>query len=562
MKTKLALAMLILALGATVAQAAAPARVKTWVKEELSAADLNAEFNNLISALTAGTADLAVGIVRASGEVGITGTLNAYGAAKIVGALTAQTGAFSSTVSEGGTLLSAKYLGISAQAADSAKLAGNTAATYGNSKATIEALLTGTITSHNHDGVAGSFLSLVSTGTISYAGGSSHGMTSYAPTGTSFYVNPSTTTFSPYVTGLSQAGTTQYCTSPYAWSSHASEGYDTFTSASGTSIASAIKTGAGNAYAYTKDSSTYTVGKYYRASITLTLNSGQAPWIHVGAGRTDYTGAVFANSSVEPQLSNGANVLYFKQTAGSSYFFFKNTSTTNWSAVISIVEVAPGLPLCGFVDDGATDNGPGTIALFAAQANSTGVQALGAADLVLTVDNGGYLGTSTRLLTMNGAGGTTFGPRDLAGATNKVYVDGRTNTGTLILRNPVATAGTALVWVPSSSEVTITSSSRRFKHDIKTMMLDWNRFMKIRPVTYTENHSGQKNMVGLVAEELNGIYPAETIRDGENKPFSIDYQRMVAPTIAAVQDLKRENDELKAIIKSMDKRFKALEKKR
>lgn len=133
------------------------------------------------------------GIGRFSNEVGITGTLNAYGAAKIVGALSAQSAAITgaitgasatmtgavqgatligtTSITEEGTLLSAKYLGISALAADSAKLAGNTYQTYQNSKATIEALLTGTITSHNHDGTAGSFTTLAASGAAQLNGG-------------------------------------------------------------------------------------------------------------------------------------------------------------------------------------------------------------------------------------------------------------------------------------------------------------------------------------------------------------------------------------------------------
>jgi hypothetical protein len=116
-------------------------RNTTWAsKQVLNASTLNAEFDNILSWINAGhylpVASQAVDSVKLAGNTAATFTPSkATIEALLTGAITTHTHA---------------YLPVAGQAADSVKLAGNTAATFAPSKATIEALLTGAITSHTH----------------------------------------------------------------------------------------------------------------------------------------------------------------------------------------------------------------------------------------------------------------------------------------------------------------------------------------------------------------------------------------------------------------------------
>jgi phosphoribosylcarboxyaminoimidazole (NCAIR) mutase len=116
------------AVAATFAPAGAQsaARRKVWsIGEPIHPLHLNAELDALVRSIT----DMAA-------------------------AMTTETLVVTGAITEGGTLLSAKYLGIGSKAADADRLDGYDSPVFMPSKGTIEALLTGQIGSHTHAGEA------------------------------------------------------------------------------------------------------------------------------------------------------------------------------------------------------------------------------------------------------------------------------------------------------------------------------------------------------------------------------------------------------------------------
>lgn len=140
-------------------------------------------------------------------------------------------------------------------------------------------------------------------------------------------------------------------------------------------------------------------------------------------------------------------------------------------------------------------------------------------------------------------------------------VNGDAAVSTLAIRVPGTGVGTMLGIDPASTskEVILLTSSKRFKTDIKDAEFAWAEFNSLRPVTYRprSNPTGIEQN-GLIAEDVEPLFPGVVQLDEDGNPFSIDYGRLVSPTIAAVQALKRENDELRARLDRLEKIAEAL----
>jgi len=98
-----------------------------------------------------------------------------------------------------------------------------------------------------------------------------------------------------------------------------------------------------------------------------------------------------------------------------------------------------------------------------------------------------------------------------------------------------------------------------------------NRLSKIRPVSYNwkDLNISKETKYGFIAQEIEEIFPElVTTDESEQKMKSLDYTGLIAPLVAAVQELKQENDDLKiennilrAKTDDFETRIKALELK-
>ena len=143
---------------------------------------------------------------------------------------------------------------------------------------------------------------------------------------------------------------------------------------------------------------------------------------------------------------------------------------------------------------------------------------------------------TTTVARINASGNMTLGATDLASTTAKLYVDGVTKVKTL----DSGTGDTAVYWDNATYTLATQASARRYKENIKPLDADWDKFMAIRPVSYTlikDPKAGTK--VGMIAEEVLPLYAGEVSTNPDGTCESVNYDRLVSPTIAAVQDLKR-----------------------
>ena len=101
------------------------------------------------------------------------------------------------------------------------------------------------------------------------------------------------------------------------------------------------------------------------------------------------------------------------------------------------------------------------------------------------------------------------------------------------------------------------SSDERLKTNIVGLSHSLADIMKLRPVSFTYKANG-KQSTGLIAQEVEKVYPA-LVTDGPTGYKAVGYDGLISPLIGAVQELKQENDALKAQLREQDLRQEKLE---
>jgi hypothetical protein len=115
------------------------------------------------------------------------------------------------------------------------------------------------------------------------------------------------------------------------------------------------------------------------------------------------------------------------------------------------------------------------------------------------------------------------------------------------------------VLVNSSNRLGTTTSSKRFKEDIKPMGAVSEALFSLTPVTFQykkEIDPAGVSQLGLVAEDVEKVHPGLVVRDKEGKPYSVRYDQVNAMLLneflkehRKVEEQQREIDSLKAELK-------------
>jgi hypothetical protein len=112
-----------------------------------------------------------------------------------------------------------------------------------------------------------------------------------------------------------------------------------------------------------------------------------------------------------------------------------------------------------------------------------------------------------------------------------------------------ASAANAVLNVGSSpaNELLRSTSSLRYKIDIRDLATDWKRTVRgLRPITYRSKAPADDpalRWLGLIAEEVSKVEPClvnyATDPDGKKVPESVQYERLTVLLLKAVQELLR-----------------------
>jgi hypothetical protein len=126
----------------------------------------------------------------------------------------------------------------------------------------------------------------------------------------------------------------------------------------------------------------------------------------------------------------------------------------------------------------------------------------------------------------------------------------------------------AAVYVSSTGQLGILSSSERFKTDIASMHLDLAKVLELRPVTFHyKSEPAGTLQYGLIAEEVAKVFPDLIVRDSKGAIQSVRYDELSSILLkelqtqqAAMTHQQKQLEAQEAQVKELNEKFAALEK--
>ena len=118
------------------------------------------------------------------------------------------------------------------------------------------------------------------------------------------------------------------------------------------------------------------------------------------------------------------------------------------------------------------------------------------------------------------------------------------------------------VTVDAAGQLGCVRSSARYKRDIRDMGDASDKLMKLRPVTFRyKADSTRTQQYGLIAEEVEKVYPELVIDDAKGKAEMVTYQVLPAMLLNEVQKQSRQLAQKDVQIAALQRHLDALHKK-
>ena len=118
------------------------------------------------------------------------------------------------------------------------------------------------------------------------------------------------------------------------------------------------------------------------------------------------------------------------------------------------------------------------------------------------------------------------------------------------------------VYVNSNGQLGTSSSSLRFKEQVRDMGDSSNALMKLRPVTFLykpEYANGERTLqYGLIAEEVAKVYPDLVAYDNDGKPYTVRYQYLATMLLNEVQKQYHHTEAQAELIKAQQREIEDL----
>jgi hypothetical protein len=180
-----------------------------------------------------------------------------------------------------------------------------------------------------------------------------------------------------------------------------------------------------------------------------------------------------------------------------------------------------------------------------------GAQATGTAN---TLVNGGNLITTGNANIMIGNGGDAADSHIIRigdSGNLKCFVGGiygvTTDIGT-----------TSPVLVSTDGQLGTTTSSQKFKHAIQMMTDESAKILELDPVSFIYNaDKSQTRQFGLIAEEVDKVFPLLVIKDKNGEPYTVRYE--VLPVLL-LNEMKKLVDKVTTIDEEFTRKVATLEK--
>jgi len=272
-------------------------------------------------------------------------------------------------------------------------------------------------------------------------------------------------------------------------------------------------------------------------------------------------------------LASGAAVAQTGNTVEGTNAFIHNTTGSQDSAFgqyslywnsTGYLNSAFGYQAMGNNTSGQSNVGIGSFALGSSTGNGNtalGGSSLyrlrtGSSDIAVGVNAGSNYSASESNDIVIGNNGT-------AGENGVIRIGSSAQTATYIAGISGATSASGLaVYVDTNGHLGTTTSSQRFKEEVRTMGKASRGLMQLRPVTFyyrPEFDDGSHLLqYGLIAEEVAKVYPGLVQYDDQGRPLSVRYQFINAMLLNEVQDQHRQLADQQAKIEKLEQQVQAL----
>jgi hypothetical protein len=287
-------------------------------------------------------------------------------------------------------------------------------------------------------------------------------------------------------------------------------------------------------------------------------------------------GTLFANTG-EQNTGTGAAALFHNtgnfNTANGAFALVNNTTgggnTANgasalFSNTVGQSNTANGGSALRSNTTGTSNTANGATALLS---NTTGNEntANGAFALVDNTTGSGNtaLGDAAGINHVTGDNNLYIGNEGVDGEGNTIRIgSGGLHTKTFIaaIRGVTTGVNDAIpVLIDSAGQLGTTSSSRRFKTDIKPMDKASKSILALKPVSFRYKvHKDTTPQFGLIAEEVAEVNPDLVIYDADGKPYTVRYEAVNAMLLNEFLKEHRAVQEQGAIIARQQKQIEAL----
>jgi len=272
------------------------------------------------------------------------------------------------------------------------------------------------------------------------------------------------------------------------------------------------------------------------------------------------TGAnALSNNTESRNTANGSNAL-FANTTG-----FANTAMGNHALATNISGTANTAIGNDVLHDSTGDNNT-AVGNRALGTDTTGEGNTAVGAFALLNNNTGNFNTALgdfagRNLTGSNNIDVGFGVEGMAGESNTIRIGYRGISDTFISGISGATAaGGAAVFVTSNGHLGTTTSSARFKDEIKPMGNASEAILALRPVSFRYKKEIDPQAIpqfGLVAEEVEKVNPDLVIREADGRPQTVRYEQVNAMLLNEFLKEHCKVQEQEATIAQLKKDFQA-----
>jgi hypothetical protein len=279
-------------------------------------------------------------------------------------------------------------------------------------------------------------------------------------------------------------------------------------------------------------------------------------------------GVLASNTTGSNNTANGHHALN-NNTTGSANT--ANGSDALASNTTGIYNTAVGFFSLRSNAIGTLNTGVGAGALFVNTANAN--TAIGAATLLVNTAGQQNTAIGTSALGSNTTGNSNVALGQLAGVnsttgSNNVYigtgmsgVTGESNACYIASIFGQTCVSGIPVLINSDNKLGTTTSSRRFKDDIRPMDKASEAILALKPVTFhykKEIDPSGISQFGLVAEDVEKVNPDLVVRDKEGKSYSVRYDQVNAMLLNEFLKEHRKNEEQEKTIAELKSGMTAL----